>query len=63
MANSDIDFSSLLKTDKDEEEEENETVNPKTLLQRLESVPHSPGLGDVGSTFSLTSIGTEFEVN
>lgn len=64
MASSGVDFASLLKTDKEEEEKIKE--EEKRLLQRLESVAsstlHSPSPSEVGSTFSLTSIGADFEV-
>ncbi|XP_033761066.1 multidrug resistance-associated protein 4-like isoform X2 [Pecten maximus] len=59
MASSGVDFSSLLKTEKDEEEDQEEE---QRILQRLDShVSRSPGPSDVGSTFSLASIGTEFQ--
>ncbi|XP_069104134.1 ATP-binding cassette sub-family C member 4-like isoform X2 [Argopecten irradians] len=60
MASSGVDFSSLLKTDKEEEEDHDE--EERILRQRLDShMSRSPGPSDVGSTFSLASIGTEFQ--
>ncbi|XP_021376611.1 multidrug resistance-associated protein 4-like isoform X5 [Mizuhopecten yessoensis] len=60
MASSGVDFSSLLKTEKDDEEDNEEEQH---ILQRLDShiSSRSPGPSDIGSTFSLTSIGTEFQ--
>ena len=61
MSNSGIDFSSLLKTNEEEEEKEKP---PPVVYERATSVEHAhSSLQNIGSTFSLTSIGTEFEVN
>ena len=60
MSNSGIDFSSLLKTNEEEEEKEKP---PPVVYERATSVEHAhSSLQNIGSTFSLTSIGTEFEV-
>ena len=60
MSNSGIDFSSLLKTNEEEEEKEKP---PQVVYERATSVEHAhSSLQNIGSTFSLTSIGTEFEV-
>ncbi|XP_022343366.2 ATP-binding cassette sub-family C member 4-like isoform X1 [Crassostrea virginica] len=59
MSNSGIDFSSLLKTNEEEEEKEKP---PQVIYERATSVEHAhSSLQNIGSTFSLTSIGTEFE--
>ncbi|XP_060072940.1 ATP-binding cassette sub-family C member 4-like isoform X1 [Ylistrum balloti] len=59
MASSGVDFSSLLKTEKDEEED---TEEKQQILQRLDShISRSPGPSDFGSSISLASIGTEFQ--
>lgn len=60
MSTSGIDFSSLLQTN---EEEEEKKKPPAVVYERATSVEHAhSSLQNIGSTFSLTSIGTEFEV-
>lgn len=60
MSTSEIDFSSLLKTNEEEEEKEKP---PVVVYERATSVERAhSSLQNIGSTFSLTSIGTEFEV-
>lgn len=60
MSTSGIDFSSLLKTNEEEEEKEKP---PVVVYERATSVERAhSSLQNIGSTFSLTSIGTEFEV-
>ncbi|XP_034328340.2 ATP-binding cassette sub-family C member 4 isoform X2 [Magallana gigas] len=59
MSTSGIDFSSLLQTNEEEEEKKNP---PAVVYERATSVEHAhSSLQNIGSTFSLTSIGTEFE--
>lgn len=59
MSTSGIDFSSLLQTNEEEEEKK----KPAVVYERATSVEHAhSSLQNIGSTFSLTSIGTEFEV-
>lgn len=59
MSTSGIDFSSLLQTN---EEEEEKKKPPAVVYERATSVEHAhSSLQNIGSTFSLTSIGTEFE--
>lgn len=61
MSTSGIDFASLLQTNEEEEEKEKK---PVVVYKRAASVDHShSSLQNTGSTSSLTSIGTEFEVH
>lgn len=59
ISTSGIDFSSLLKSNEEEEKEK----PPVVVYERATSVDHAhSSLQNIGSTFSLVSIGTEFEV-
>ncbi|XP_048764978.2 ATP-binding cassette sub-family C member 4-like isoform X2 [Ostrea edulis] len=58
ISTSGIDFSSLLKSNEEEEKEK----PPVVVYERATSVDHAhSSLQNIGSTFSLVSIGTEFE--